>query len=106
MQRRMPALVSALGCTLALGAAVPATADAAAHSAATPGHYTGTLADGATWTTDIPAAWNGTVILYSHGFGPTVASPPPAPSELLAQGYAITTPSADPNGPRGALNTA
>jgi len=106
MQRRMTALVSALGCTLAFGAAAPAAADAAAHAAASPGHYTGTLADGATWTTDIPAAWNGTVILYSHGFGPTVVSPPPAASQLLAQGYAITTSSYDPNGSWWALDTA
>ncbi len=108
MQRRMPVLISALGCTLAFGAAAPATAEAAAHATATAtaGHYTGTLADGATWTTDIPVAWNGTVILYSHGFGPTTVSPPPAASELLAQGYAITTSSYDPNGSWWALDTA
>ena len=28
---------------------------------------TGTLADGATWSLQTPAGWNGTVLLYSHG---------------------------------------
>ena len=32
---------------------------------------TGTLADGATWTIiDVPADWNGTLLLYSHGLVP------------------------------------
>lgn len=106
MQRRMPVLASALCSALAFGAAAPAAAHAAASATPAAGHYTGTLADGATWTTDIPAAWNGTLILYSHGFGPTVVSPPPAASQLLAQGYAITTSSYDPNGSWWALNTA
>ena len=29
---------------------------------------TGTLADGATWKAEVPAAWNGTLLLYSHGY--------------------------------------
>src|SRR6185436_11925829 len=32
-------------------------------------HYTGTLADGATWVADVPGRWRGVLILYSHGFG-------------------------------------
>ena len=36
-------------------------------------HYTGPLTDGATWVADVPASWNGTIILYSHGFGPLIA---------------------------------
>jgi len=28
---------------------------------------TGTLADGASWTVETPAGWNGTVLLYAHG---------------------------------------
>ena len=104
MQRRMPALVSAVCCALAFGTAAPTAA--ATHAGVAAGHYTGTLADGATWTTDIPADWSGTLILYSHGFGPTVVSPPPAASDLLAQGYAITTSSYDPHGSWWALDTA
>ncbi|WP_103342249.1 alpha/beta hydrolase family protein [Amycolatopsis sp. CA-126428] len=60
--------------------------------AATPAHYTGVLPDGASWVADVPGAWNGTVILYSHGFGPLQARD--APDEptgqaLLAAGYAL-----------------
>lgn len=29
---------------------------------------TGTLADGATWKAEVPAGWNGTLLLYSHGY--------------------------------------
>ncbi|MEU5259552.1 alpha/beta hydrolase [Amycolatopsis sp. NPDC021455] len=71
--------------------ALELTTGVAAH-AATPTHYTGSLPDGASWVADVPGAWNGTVILYSHGFGPLVARD--APDEptgqaLLAQGYAL-----------------
>ncbi|KDN17252.1 alpha/beta hydrolase [Amycolatopsis rifamycinica] len=60
--------------------------------AATPAHYTGQLPGGASWVADVPAGWNGTVILYSHGFGPLEARD--APDEptgqaLLAAGYAL-----------------
>jgi hypothetical protein len=56
------------------------------------GHYTGRLPDGATWVADVPEAWNGTTILYSHGFGPL--NPQNAPNEatrqaLLGSGYAL-----------------
>src|SRR6266540_7560884 len=29
---------------------------------------TGTLPDGATWKAEVPANWNGTLLLYSHGY--------------------------------------
>jgi hypothetical protein len=45
--------------------------------AATPAHYTGVLPDGASWVADVPGAWNGTVVLYSHGFGPLQARDAP-----------------------------
>ncbi|MEU4251555.1 alpha/beta hydrolase [Amycolatopsis sp. NPDC026612] len=67
------------------------TAAGTAH-AATPAHYTGLLPDGASWVADVPSSWNGTVILYSHGFGPLVAvDTPDAPTgqALLAAGYAL-----------------
>lgn len=68
------------------------TAQAAAPPAST--HYTGSLTDGATWVADVPAAssWNGTVILYSHGFGPLTAADAPDPAtqaDLLQLGYAL-----------------
>ena len=107
MQRRMPALAAAL--CIALGTATGA-ADASTHSAAVPaGHYTGTLADGATWIADVPAPWNGTVVLFSHGFGPLTAADAPSPASadaLLAQGYALAGSSYDPNGSWWALASA
>lgn len=60
--------------------------------AATPTHYTGQLPDGASWVADVPPAWNGTVILYSHGFGPLVAQNAPDAATgqaLLGAGYAL-----------------
>jgi hypothetical protein len=66
----------------------------AAPAAATPAstRYTGSLADGATWVADVPGSWNGTVILYSHGFGPLTAADAPDPAtqaDLLHLGYAL-----------------
>jgi pimeloyl-ACP methyl ester carboxylesterase len=37
-------------------------------SAAAQQHITGTLADGATYVIDYPANWNGSLVLYSHGY--------------------------------------
>jgi len=31
-------------------------------------HFNGTLGDGATYVIDVPAHWNGTLLLYSHGY--------------------------------------
>ena len=65
---------------------------AAAHAAPASRAYSGTLADGAAWVADVPATWNGTLILYSHGYGPLTAKDAPDPAtrqELLAEGYAL-----------------
>ncbi|MCD9874904.1 alpha/beta hydrolase [Streptomyces guryensis] len=72
-------------------------------------HLTGTLSDGATWIADVPARWNGTLLLFSHGFGPTVARDAPTDAvrtELLAEGYAMAGSSYDPHGSMWALNSA
>src|SRR4051794_10187532 len=72
-------------------------------------HYSGSLADGATWIADKPSDWNGTLIVFSHGFGPlTAADAPSAASQtqLLAEGYALAGSSYDPNGSWWALNSA
>jgi dienelactone hydrolase len=61
-----------------------------------PTHVEGTLADGATYVMDVPAHWNRTVLLYSHGYTPA-GSPNPARNAhsdathdaLLAGGYAL-----------------
>src|SRR4051812_11424862 len=83
----------------AVASAVPQAAAAATASAA--GHHTGTLADGATWIADVPSNWNGTVLLFSHGYGPTTAQDMPSPDSgaaLLAAGYALAGSSYDPHG--------
>ncbi|GAB3406142.1 hypothetical protein [Flindersiella endophytica] len=57
--------------------------------------HTGTLPNGTTWIADIPPAWNGTLLLYSHGYNPLPANPPqdaPSPAvadALLDRGYAL-----------------
>jgi hypothetical protein len=64
----------------------------AAGAATGPRTYTGTLTDGATWVADVPANWNRTLILYSHGYGPLTAQDAASPAlrqDLLAAGYAM-----------------
>lgn len=95
---------------LAAVMAVPAAlAPVAAHASAGPAHYTGTLPDGASWIADVPADWNGTLVLFSHGFGSL--SPADRPSEaagraLLDRGYALAGSSYDPDGSLWALGSA
>ena len=97
---------AALALTLVAGA-IPA------HGAATTtledAHYTGSLPDGATWVADVPARWNGTLVLYSHGFGALQAIDAPDPTTqraLLDRGYALVGSSYDPDGSLWALNSA
>jgi hypothetical protein len=62
-----------------------------------------------TWVADVPVNWNGTLLLYSHGFGPLTALDAPDPATqaaLLARGYALAGSSYDPNGSEWALDTA
>jgi hypothetical protein len=90
---------------LALTGAAPAQGSTASAS----GHFTGMLANGTTWIADVPANWNGTLLLYSHGFGPLTAADAPDPvtqAALLARGYALAGSSYDPNGSEWALDTA
>ncbi len=61
-----------------------------------PSHVEGTLPSGATYVMDVPADWNRTVLLYSHGYTPDGAPNPAqnAPSDatrttLLDRGYAL-----------------
>lgn len=65
-------------------------------SAAAQQHITGTLSDGATYVIDVPASWNGTLLLYSHGYvAPGDSNPaldvgdPLTGAYLLAAGYAM-----------------
>jgi hypothetical protein len=98
-------------CLLATVTALGLTAAGPAQDAAalTSGHFTGTLPDGTTWIADVPANWNGSLLLYSHGFGPLVAADAPDPTTqaaLLARGYALAGSSYDPSGSEWALDTA
>lgn len=65
-------------------------------SAASQQHITGTLPDGATYVIDVPAVWNGTLLLYSHGYvvpgtpNPALdAGDPLTAGYLLGSGYAL-----------------
>jgi pimeloyl-ACP methyl ester carboxylesterase len=63
-------------------------------SATAQSHITGTLPDGATYVIDVPAKWNGTLLLYSHGiaWGPNPArnaTDPLTHGYLLRHGYAL-----------------
>ncbi|MBD7996495.1 alpha/beta hydrolase [Arthrobacter sp. Sa2CUA1] len=62
-----------LGLTVSLALiAAPATAMAAEPAVTELG---GTLANGATWAAEVPADWNGKLVLYSHGFRPGPDNP-------------------------------
>jgi len=54
--------VLALILALAAASAVPITASASVNT------QTGTFADGATYLIEVPTPWNGTLLLYSHGY--------------------------------------
>lgn len=80
-----------LACAAAVTTVTAVAVMPTAH-AATPQSYSGSTSDGGTWIADTPASWNGTVLLYSHGFGPVVAQDAPDPgtkAELLKLGYAL-----------------
>ncbi len=86
-------VAAALAATAAL-AGLPGASAAPASTSTTPTttHYTGALADGATWIGDLPSNWNGVLVLYSHAFGSL--SPADAPDSgtqaaLLADGFAL-----------------
>jgi pimeloyl-ACP methyl ester carboxylesterase len=94
---------------LALAVSLTLTVPAAQADTQATSRLTGTLDDGATWIADVPDAWNGTLLIFSHGFGPTVAQNAPSAAvrtELLAQGYALAGSSYDPNGSWWALESA
>jgi hypothetical protein len=77
--------------------------------ASTSTSYSGNTSDGGSWVADVPSPWNGTLLLYSHGFGPLVAADAPDPDTkqaLLDRGYAVVGSSYDPNGSWWALGSA
>ena len=93
-RRRRLALVSAVA--LGVGTAALGAGPATALASGGPTTITGTLHDGATYVIQVPASWNGTLVLYSHGYV-TPGSPNPATDVgdpltgqwLLSHGYAL-----------------
>jgi dienelactone hydrolase len=95
-------LATLLACLLVL---VGAPAPAVAGTGTAPSHVEGTLPSGATYVIDVPANWNRTVLLYSHGYTPQGAPNPArnAPNAttlatLLADRYALIGSSYSANG--------
>jgi pimeloyl-ACP methyl ester carboxylesterase len=92
---------AALVCTVAVPftwVTLPAQAEPTAR------HLTGTVS-GSPFVVDLPADWNGTLLLWSHGYSdPSQPAPPPVPADplftgwLLDHGYALAG-SAFPNLP-------
>ena len=103
--RRLRVAIGAALLTAALSTAGGTVASAAPAAS----QATGTLADGTSWIADLPAQWNGTLLLYSHGFGSLTAADAPdqaTAAALLARGYALAGSSYDPNGSLWALDNA
>ncbi|MCP5145911.1 MAG: alpha/beta hydrolase [Gammaproteobacteria bacterium] len=55
--------------------------------------FEGALGDGAAWKAEMPANWNGTLLLFAHGYNRELSPPQTAPADaralLLAHGYAL-----------------
>src|SRR5947208_5311556 len=94
---------------LATAAAVAALAVPQLANATASTSFAGTTSDGGSWVADVPSDWNGTLLLYSHGFGPPAAADAPdsgTKQALLDRGYALVGSSYDPTGSWWALNSA
>ena len=103
------ALISRLAVVLVIATAIASLAVAQLAHAATSTSYAGTTSDGGSWVADVPSPWNGTLLLYSHGFGPPQAADAPDSSTkqaLLDRGYALVGSSYDPAGSWWALSSA
>jgi len=100
MRQKLLAVVL-VGLTVGLLAGGPAAGAVTAATAATPTEqgrrsYTGTI-DGADYRVEMPQRWNGTLVLYSHGyypegfpaFGIAVTNRPETAAWLLDHGYAL-----------------
>jgi pimeloyl-ACP methyl ester carboxylesterase len=101
------ALIAALAAATAIGSSAQAagpTEPSCTNSAVT--CKTGTASDGSTWKIEVPPGWNGTLLLYSHGYVPPVAPNQPADDfadrqaadYLLAHGFALAGSSYANNG--------
>jgi len=87
--RRLGALLAvSLGATAVAATAAVAAPGTGPAPGGPPTNHQGTLPDGASWTMDVPAHWNGTLLLFSHGLVTpatrTRPSMPPIPSPPAA----------------------
>src|SRR4051794_24191409 len=115
-RRTRSGFASALAAAICLAAASPSAAVASpVVPPAVVGNggaavLTGTLASGATWEARVPENWNGTLVLYGHGFRAPGANPAwdekmdPTFAELARRGYAVAASSYSKTG--WALGTA
>ncbi|WP_406218807.1 alpha/beta hydrolase family protein [Streptomyces canus] len=84
-----------IACTAALLLTLTTAPAATASATAETTHVDGQLPSGATYMMDVPTNWNGTVLLFSHGYNAGPANPaqdaPDAATKplLLQQGYAL-----------------
>ncbi|RYE02316.1 MAG: alpha/beta hydrolase [Sphingomonadales bacterium] len=89
----MPRFVLALPLALAAATVAPFTAPSFAQEAPEIRSLSGTLPGGAKWVAEVPANWNGTLLLWSRGYSPAPGSPEAAGrgmrQQLLDAGYAI-----------------
>jgi pimeloyl-ACP methyl ester carboxylesterase len=94
------------GMLVAVGAAPGAAAAAPTCTNPAVTCVTGTAADGSTFKAEVPPRWNGTLLLYSHGYVPPFVPNPPADTwrnravadALLAEGFALAGSSYASNG--------
>lgn len=84
----MRAIIAALTFASMLASPIAGAAQADTERSAT-----GTLADGADWRATIPANWNGTLLVWGHGYSFRKPAAEDAPAnyraELLRRGYAL-----------------
>src|SRR2546430_1069865 len=96
---RLPRVISCVAFSIALcGIAASASAQS---------HYEGTTGPGSTYEIDVPAAWNGDLVLYAHGIvQASLAVAPPSEQDgypalrarWLDKGFAVAASSYSSNG--------
>ena len=90
MRTRSTTLVMTLLLVLATFLGAPT-----ASAAVGPQTLTGQLPDGSAYSIEVPAGWNGTLLLYAHGYNAGPVNPavdggsPQTRAELLRRGYAV-----------------
>ncbi|MGW8379369.1 hypothetical protein [Streptomyces sp. ODS28] len=94
--RKRTASAALAALLLIAGAGTAGCSPASAAQQRTARHLDGTLRSGARYVIDVPGKWNGTVLLFSHGYRPEGAANPAtdAPDtavreKLLKEGYAL-----------------